>query len=1370
MRLICSLIALCFAFQVLAQEQMKFHHFTTKDGLSSNSVRCLYQDKKGFIWIGTDRGGLNRFDGFHFTVFNYQDNNPQSISNNQIFSIIEDHNGYLWVATGNGLDRFDPNTGLFKRFYHDPANPNSLMHNKITALFEDHENTLWVGTSMGLHKFNPTTENFVNYYAKMSIKDPRPEKEITAIADDQHGNLWLGTWWGGLKKFNKKSELFTNFYNDSTNSNSIRNNNVTSLFIDKQNILWIGNYLGGLRKLNLNSQTYIPIIDPESDASTMGICSDKTGRIWYSRSGIGILHPNTQLFQLLDYDIAKPFGINSGNYQPVLCDKTGIIWLGSNQGLSMYDANREKFTVFYKAINNEHFKIEKFYLDREKNILWLGTLKNGLIKYDEKTRKVTHYLPERSLSNRFFEIQTLNGNSKNQLWIGTNNGIGILDTKTDKIVNTFYNSPNKPTLANCVYGNNEFMWLYNDNIRIIDVLRQKEYKFSTSGPLSLPCQQITAVLNETESNLWIGTFEGLYKYNFMTHKIETYSNQLSDSSSISNKYILSLFQDSKKNIWIGTQNGLNRYNANSNKFERFTHNTSFASNYILDIKEDDHHILWLFTDKGITKFNPVNGLTRNYDEKDGLDFGGRVIADKNALFYCNHRTKDYYVFNPDSIKDNPVIPPVYITRFLLFNKEVPVSTKTNRTPLLTNISETHEITLKYNQSYLSFEFVALNYTLPEKNQYAYKMEGFDNNWYYTDATHLSATYTNLNPGSYVFQVKASNNDGIWNDKGTEIKIIILPPFWKTKWAYLIFFIVIAGLIYAFRSYLLFQYKLKTKLEIERIKAEKTHEVDQMKLDFFGNISHEFRTPLTLISGPLDYIFERQSQLNWMDDHKYFSMMKRNVDRLLHMINKVLDIRKLDSGVLNIYLKNDDIIQFVKSLTESFNFKADQKYIRFNTIYHQAACDTWFDPELVDKIVFNLLSNAFKFTPDRGEISIETIILERGSESWKSEIEMNEINLTSDLVKFIVKDNGIGIPSEQTERIFDRFYQADNQASRSGGSGIGLALVKELVELVDGKVNLESVVNKGSCFTIWLPIGQDTNKTKSDNSFILHTEPILASEENYTLMAHDQADNELLKPDEPTGNPLILIVEDNHDMELFVSDILQNDFEILSANNGKTGFELAMEYIPDLIVSDIMMPTMDGLQMCQLIRNNERTNHIPIILLTARSTDEYQNEGLFAGADDYIMKPFNAKNLQLRVSNIIRSRQLLREKFSLTAIAANPQQATSLDDAFVNKIKGIIEKHLDNPDFDPQVLAAEIGMSRAQLYRKIKAVTNQTVNDFIFSVRINLAARLLITEDLTISETAYAVGFKTPAHFSKMFSAHLGLSPSKYIELHKKPLG
>jgi len=1358
----------------MAQEHKKFHHFTSADGLSSNSVRCLYQDKKGFIWIGTDGGGLNRFDGYHFTVFNYQDDNPQSISNNQIYTIIEDHNGYLWVATGNGLNRFDPNTGQFKRFYHDPVNPKSLLHNKTTAIFEDSENTIWVGTLMGFQKYNPDSEDFINYSGKMSTEDKRLDMEINTIVDDHHGNLWLGTWWGGLKKFNKKSTLFTDFYCDPAYSNSIRNNNVLSLYIDKQNILWIGNYLGGIRKLNLTTENYIPINDPENDASTMGICCDRSGRIWYSRSGIGIVQSdsyriNSKTFQLLDYNISNPYGINSGIYKSVLCDRTGIIWLGSDQGLSMYDANREKFTPFYQSIINDHFKIEKFYLDREKNILWLGTLKNGLIKYDEKTHKVTHFLSEKSLDNRFLEIQTLNGNSKDQLWIGTNNGIGILDMNTGKIIKTLYNSPNKLTLANRVYGNNEFLWLSNDNIRIIDVRLEKEYEFSSSGTESLPCQQITGVLNDNASNLWIGTFEGLSKYNCITHKIENYFNQLSDSSSISNKYILSLFQDSRKYIWIGTQNGLNRYNVNSDNFERFTHNTTFASNYILDIKEDDHHNLWLFTDKGITKFNPDNGLTRNYDEKDGLDFGSKVFADNNGLFYCNNRTKDYYVFNPDSIKDNPIVPPVYITRFSLFNKEVTVSNKTNKTPLLTNISETHEITLKYSQSYMSFEFVALNYTLPEKNQYAYRMEGFDNNWYYTDALHLSATYTNLNPGSYIFRVKASNNDGIWNEKGAEIKIIILPPFWKTKWAYFVFFIIIAGFIYVFRTYLLYQYKLKTKLEIERIKAEKTHEVDQLKLDFFGNISHEFRTPLTLISGPLDYIFARQTQLNWVDDHKYFSMMKRNVDRLLQMINKVLDIRKLDSGVLNIYLKNDDIVQFVKSLTESFKFKAEQKNIDFNIIFHQTIHDTWFDPDLTDKIVFNLLSNAFKFTPDHGEISIETIILKCGSDNWKRDTEINELNPSSDLVKIIVKDNGIGIPAEQTDKIFDRFYQADNQASRSGGSGIGLALVKELVGLVDGKVKLESVVDEGSCFTIWMPIGQDTNENQSDNSFALHTEPAITSEENHSLMAQDQAEEKLMPPDGMTGNPLILIVEDNLDMQLFVSDILENDFEVVLANNGKTGFELAMEYIPDLIVSDIMMPDMDGLEMCQLIRNNERTNHIPIILLTARSTDEYQNEGLFAGADDYIMKPFNARNLQLRVSNIIKSRQRLREKFSLSAISANPEKGNIYDDAFINKIKIIVENHLSDPDFDPQILAAELVMSRAQLYRKIKAVTNQTVNDFIFSVRINSAARLLITEDLTVSETAYAVGFKSPAHFSKMFSTLIGQSPTKYIELHKKPL-
>jgi signal transduction histidine kinase len=488
---------------------------------------------------------------------------------------------------------------------------------------------------------------------------------------------------------------------------------------------------------------------------------------------------------------------------------------------------------------------------------------------------------------------------------------------------------------------------------------------------------------------------------------------------------------------------------------------------------------------------------------------------------------------------------------------------------------------------MSFEFVALNYTLPEKNQYAYKMEGFDNDWYYTDASHLSVTYTNLNPGAYIFRVKASNNDGIWNENGTEIKVFIRPPFWKTRWAYIVYFIFIVGLIYLFRAYLLYQYKLKTKIEIERINAKKTHELDQMKLDFFGNISHEFRTPLTLISGPLDYFFERQSELNWEQDHKYFSLMKRNVDRLLHMVNKVLDIRKLDSGFLNIYLKNDDIIRFVKSLTASFDIKANQKNIRFSTIFHQERYDTWFDSEVFDKIVFNLLSNAFKYTPDYGKISIETIVLEQESEIWKSEKECYELRPSSDLLKMIIKDNGIGIPVEQQEKIFDRYYQADNHSSRSGGSGIGLALVRELIDMVDGKIKLDSEVNVGSCFTIWMPIGKEVGDIDPVNSFVQQGTLSIIPETNQSITIQNQPEQKFPQSEESAEKPLILVVEDNQDMELFVSNILQNDFQILAADNGRKGFELALEHIPDLIVSDIMMPDMNGLEMCQMIKNSER---------------------------------------------------------------------------------------------------------------------------------------------------------------------------------------
>lgn len=1356
MRLICSIILLIFVFCSFAQTQdnIKFYHYTTKDGLSFNSVRCLFQDKKGYIWIGTDGGGLNRFDGYHFTVYSNLDNGPQSISNDQIFSIIEDHSGYLWIATGNGLNRLDPNTGEFKRYYHDPKNPKSLKHNKVTYVFEDSGNNIWVGTVMGLHKFEPATETFKNYYEKMTVKVAGPTREISTIVEDLNGNLWLGTWWGGLKKFNKKTEQFTDFYNDPKNPNSIRNNNVMSLYLDND-ILWIGNYLGGLRKFNITSEKYEVINDLEKDANVMGICGDKSGAIWFSRNGIGILNTHYQYFNLLNFDKTNPSGINSGNYFPIICDKTGIVWVGSEQGLSMYDTNREKFTPYYKAIDNENDKIEKIYLDSEESTLWLGTLKNGIIKYDKNKQQVTRVFSNQNTINQFQKINALFGNINNQLWIGTNNGIGIMDTRTNKITDALYNNKIKPTPANRVYGNNEFMWLANDKVRIFDVLRQKEYEFPFTGPLTLPWQILTSILNVNDSILWIGTYEGLSKYNTITSKLTNYYNHLSDSTSISNKYILSIYKDSRNNIWIGTQNGLNKYNPQNDDFVRFTNKVTFASNYIVDIREDKHQNLWLFTNKGITKFNPTNGLVRNYDEKDGLDFGGHVFSDKDGLFYCNHRNENFYIFNPDSIKDNPIIPPVYITRFLLFNKEVPVSTKSHKTPLKVNISETREITLKHNQSYMSFEFVALNYTLPQKNQYAYQMEGFDKNWYYTDASRLSATYTYLKPGTYVFRVKASNNDGVWNEQGREIKIVILPPFWKTKLAYVIYFLIIVSLLYLLRNYMLNQYKLRTKIEI-----------DQMKLNFFGNISHEFRTPLTLIAGPLDYLLEHQSDTDRIKEYKYLTMMKRNVDRLLHLINKVLDIKNLDSGFRNVFLKNGDIIQFIISLAESFNFKAEQKDIRFNVMMHQTNFETWFDPDVLDKIISNLLSNAFKFTPERGAITIEATVYELETEPWKKEKELSLFLTTSNFIKLTVKDNGIGIPAEQKEKVFERFFQSDNHPGLLGGSGIGLALVKELIDLVGGKINVESSLGVGSCFTVWIPIGKHLTESTGSTSFVVQEESIPKFSKTILPINQNQYESEVSKTDESADKPLILIIEDNIDMGLFVADMLQNNFQLLEASNGKSGFELALEHIPDLIISDIMMPDMDGLEMCKLIKSNERTNHIPVILLTALSTEEYQVEGLFAGADDYIMKPFNSKNLQLRVMNMIKSRQLMREKFSLVDFIANPSLAKSLDNEFINKIRGIVEKHIDDSDFDPQKFADEVGMSRTQFYRKVKAITNQTVNDFIFSVRINMSIKLLLTENMNISEAAYAVGFKTPDHFSKVFRAHMGVPPSKFVEQKK----
>ena len=924
-----------------------------------------------------------------------------------------------------------------------------------------------------------------------------------------------------------------------------------------------------------------------------------------------------------------------------------------------------------------------------------------------------------------------------------------------------------------------------------------KFKADTEDSLSIGSDNVWSVYEDSVGTFWVGTLGGLEifdKENRIFHYVDLPGTDLRYSEKVTNilqdsygqmwfggalltsmdietgKFTLyndrtlmeydvrTIFEDSDGILWIGTEGGgLSKFERNQKTFINYNTNDGLPSDAVHAILEDNNGKLWISTNNGLTRFNKKNNNFRNYDVHDGLQsnqFSYDASLKTSGGYMYFGGVKGFNLFHPDSIRGNSNPPPVVFTDFRLMNKDVPIGT--GDSPLQKHINETRRIVLAHHQSVFTIEFAALNFTSHDKNQYAYMMEGFDDDWNYV-GNQRTATYTNLDPGSYVFKLMASNNDGVWNEQPLSIEFEILPPWWRTGWAYMGYAVVMIAVLLGFRNYLVRQQKLKNALIMKDVERKKIEELNQLKLKFYTNISHEFRTPLTLIFGPLEKLMElfRENEAVY----NYLNLMRRNTLRLSRLINQIMDFRKIETGNMKLKISEADIVTFVRDVKKHFDSYAKDRDINFEFETTVEELNVKLDYEKMDMVLYNLLSNAFKFTPDHGSICIGLEILGGGGK------------LNNQFIKIIVKDSGIGISSERLSNIFDRFYQIDEpmqfqKAAARNGTGIGLSITKELVELHGGTISVESKKNTGSKFFISLPLSDDWNrganveiKKRQDNKF--------QQEALWDNARWDIEVNEVYAEEDDGGElgkdqPVVLVVEDDGDMRLFIKDALEAEFEVITAGNGEKGYEKAERHIPDMIVCDIMMPVVGGFEMAARVRENEKTCHIPIIFLSAISTVENNLLGFGFGAYDYISKPFNVSLLKAKVKSVIENRRKLQEKMRKEFIMTpHPIKITSPEEKFLKKAIDVVEENIANPDFDVKVFYTQMGLSRSVLYRKLEAVTGQTVNDFVRAIRLKKAAGYLKQNVMTISEVSYEVGFNDPQYFSKCFRKEFGKSPSVY---------
>ncbi|TGV02586.1 hybrid sensor histidine kinase/response regulator transcription factor [Flavivirga rizhaonensis] len=1378
-------------------DNLKFEHFIDDKGLTQNTILDLLQDSDGYVWIGT-ANGLYKYDGKRFTIYRNIPKEPNSVINNVINKLKFDNHDNLWIGTGRGLCKFNIKTQTFSNTH------NSLSDKEITAIYNDINGTIWVGTrKSGLyHLIEPNTANekIEHYFYQPNQLDAINDNEILSIVEDRNSSLWIGTG-KGLNILYKSNESTKGFINVETVKKA-----VNSLLIDKKGNLWIGESGTGLLYIeqpkNIRTLKFENIkkfsLGFENNYQHLGnvnaIKEDASGKLWIGVYGYGLycFNPDNGSSKLYAPNDMSNTSLSNSRIMSILLDKTNVLWVGTKVGgLNKCDLERKDILFFTKDVLIENSLTNasiNAILEDENNLVWVGT-ENGFnqIKFDEEDYKsllIKHYFfkGNEEVSELVIQqpIRSILKDSDNDYWLG---GDGITHMRFNPINGQVTFKPTdinlsevfsivEDTLGNIWFGSfaqGLIKWKKKKNPdgKTFDFSNLTYYKPDINDKNSISDNLVSCLYKDRKNNIWVGTLQGGINLVVPGKSGEedtfiSFKNDPKNSNSLSHNSVFSIHEGKNGVYWIGTfGGGLNQMilppsSDATPEFINYTEQDGLANNAVYGILESDDGQLWMSTDNGISCFNINTKTFKNYNKEDGLQSNN---FRKNAFF----KNKEGYlffgglkglnIFHPDNLKENTFPATAKITGFKIKNEDVNVGQDYNGRILLEKSMPflTKPLKLKYHENTLTFEFTALHFASPEKNRFKYKLEGFDKSWVESKGLPF-AHYTNLSYGSYSFKVIASNNDGVWNETPSTIEFVITPPFWLSGWALLIYGLLLIGIIFSIKSY----YQLQSKERIA-VKGQKELEaVNKLKLQFFTNISHDFKTPITLILNPIEEILESK---NINDSLKpKLKIIERNANSLLRLVNQLMEFRKIEVGETKLGATKTNIINFVREITFSFRALAKEKNIALSFESQLYATDVWFDWDKLEKILNNLIFNAIKFSNKEGYVIVRV-----SKPKDKLKIRIKENNIVSDYIKIEIEDNGIGIEESELPYVFQRFYQVNSSyESQKSGSGIGLAITKDLVDLHHGEIEVQSEIGKGSCFILKFPLG---NEHLLPEELMEVSAPELLTE---TQMDEGFNFNENIENiNSSKSKDSILVVDDNNDIRELIRNKFEQNYQIFEADNGKEALNIALKQIPDLIISDVLMPGMDGIEFCDEIKNNIRTSHIPVILLTALNSVEHRIEGLKSGADAYIPKPFKMKLLIARVENLIKSVELMRRSF-LTEKEFTPEKVSlgSVDEAFLKKIMSLMEKNMSNQVYWVDELAFDMNTSRSTFFRKLKKLTGQSPNDFIRLIRLKRATQLLQENQLTIAQISYKVGFKDPNYFSKCFRKVFREAPSRYSN---KPL-
>ena len=1319
----------CFFITIFCQAQSVEEHYyfknlSIRNGLSQNTVNAILQDRKGFMWLGT-KDGLNRYDGLSFRKFKHDAANPRSIGNSFITSLYEDFNGNIWVGTDAGVYIYYPEKEAFEEFDCQSLEKTRI-ERSVSMIAGDKQGRVWIAVE---------AQGMFCYDARQKLLRNYPLSEISSnikcFTFDSGGTLWLGFYGDGL--YYSKDNLATvhPYGSPEDGKREFEGGVITKIVQGNYNCLYIGSVKEGVSELNLTSGQVRNLLAIDESGESI-FCRDllpySDNELWIgTESGIYIYNLRTAQFIHLRASLYDSYSLSDNAIYALYKDREEGLWIGSYfGGVDYYPRQYTYFAKYYpkNIANSLHGKRVREFCRADDGTLWIGTEDGGLNHFNPKTKEFHFFEPSAGFTN--IHGLCMDGS---HLWVGTfSKGLRVIDTRTGVILRTYTEGHTSHSLndnsifsicrtsAGEIYLGTLFGLLrYNRTQDNFDRIPELNGKF------------VYDIKEDSYGNLWLATYaNGAYCYDVSARRWKNYVFDAEDEKSLPYDKVLSVFEDSYRQIWLTTQGGgFCLFHPDTETFTRYGLKDGLPNDVVYQIVEDDDRFLWLTTNNGLVRFDPKTMEMKVFSTANGLptnQFNYRSgFKDEAGNIYLGS-INGFVAFDPRTFAENRQVPAVAITDFLLFNKEVPVGETDS--PLKSSITFSDKVVLTADQNSFSFRIAALSYQAPRMNKLMYKLEGFDEGWLTIGESPLE-TYSNLGYGDYVFKVKASNSDGVWNEQETSLHLSILPPFYLSGWAYCFYVLFFMGCLVCVIFYFKRRNYRKQHRQMEMLEQEKEREVYHAKIDFFTNVAHEIRTPLTLIKGPLENIILKKEVDSETKEDLY--IMKQNTERLLNLTNQLLDFRKTETRGFRLNFTECDVVAVLRETYLRFTSLAKQKGLDFILELPQECFMADVNQEALTKIISNLLNNGVKYASTYLRISLET------------DEKVFHIRTFND---------GEMIPDTMKEEIFKPFVRLDKEDEVTTGTGIGLALSRSLAELHQGSLMMEKG-EEVNCFCLTLPVNQDSTIT-------LSAENVSQVEENSCGWEQEETDTKEKKP-------MILVVEDNPDMLAFVRKQLTTEYSVLTAMNGIEALAVLDNHYVNLVVSDVMMPQMDGFELCKTIKSDLSYSHIPVVLLTAKTNIQSKIEGLELGADAYIEKPFSVEYLLANISSLIHNREKLRQTFAKSPfVAANTMALTKADEEFIWKLNDIIQANLHNPEFSMEDMADALKMSRSSFYRKIKGVLDLSPNEYLRLERLKQAAQLLKEGKSRVNEICYTVGFNSPSYFSKCFLKQFGVLPKDFI--------